>query len=359
MQTKVELEQFYKKTDPWGFQENADDIRRKSLILGHLNRSRFKRALDIGCGEGWISKDLPADEIHGFELSDQAAARLPASVKRVIVPEGRYDLIVATGVLYSQYDWRRMLDMIRQHACGVVLTCNIKNWERPETTSLPHQYHEEEFPYREYIQKLRLFDFSSVSEAERAAITFGIPGLSPVRQAPTMVAAPAPVDNLVLLHNITTGSKPNSNYNTRDEIRAATGRLTFDGVYKNVYEHRDVLRGKNSILFVTGAYVGKDNSFDVGMPREMFCDWNEIMELVIDFGCKLGWHTWTHPDLTRLSAEEALREIKPPFPMDYFAYPYGRYNASVINAVKAAGFKDAWSVTQGNGQPFQRRRNYL
>ena len=45
--------------------------------------------------------------------------------------------------------------------------------------------------------------------------------------------------------------------------------------------------------------------------------------------------------------------------MDYFAYPYGRYNDLVIECVKEAGYKDAWSVTQGTGEQFKRIRNYI
>jgi hypothetical protein len=234
-----------------------------------------------------------------------------------------------------------MLEMIRRHASGIVLTCNIRDWERPETTLLPGQIHEEEFRYREYIQKLRIFDWTTLDETARAGISFD------ATQEP------------VLLHNVTTGAKVNSNYNTREEILAARGPLTFDGIYRNVYENRDLLEGKDVTLFVMGSYVGKDNAFDVGMPLERLCDWNEIMELVTDFGCKLGWHTWTHPDLTKVSPEVLKREVTPPFPMERFAYPYGRYNAAVIAAVRAAGFSDAWSVTQGNDTPFQRRRRYL
>jgi hypothetical protein len=130
-------------------------------------------------------------------------------------------------------------------------------------------------------------------------------------------------------------------------------------VYKSVYDNRDVLVGKDVTLFVMGSYAGGDNSFDTGSPLEYFCDWNEIMDLVTGLRCKLGWHTWTHPDLTGLAYSDLIREVTPPFPMDYFAYPYGKFNARVIRAVKSTGFKEAWSVFCGDGTGFQRRRRYL
>jgi hypothetical protein len=37
--------------------------------------------------------------------------------------------------------------------------------------------------------------------------------------------------------------------------------------------------------------------------------------------------------------------------MDTFAYPYGRYNDLVVQCVKEAGFKEAYSVTQGSTNP--------
>lgn len=163
---------------------------------------------------------------------------------------------------------------------------------------------------------------------------------------------------MYLLHNI--GSiKHNSNYNTIEEILASEGPLSFDGVYKNVYEHRHQLVGKDITLFVTGDYVGKDNSFDVGQRLEKFCDWNEIIEIVKVTKAKLGWHSWSHRDLTKLTQDEIRKEVTPPFMMAFFAYPYGKFNENVLNAVEDYGYWDAYSVTQGNGSQYQLTRKYL
>lgn len=133
---------------------------RKEKILNHL-QNKYNRALDIGAGEGFITKDLPAKEIFAYEISDNASSRLPENVKRTTQPEGKYDLIIATGVLYEQYNWREMLDLIKKHANGTVLLSNIKAWEVKEVEELGEPIFTEEYPYREYIQKLRIYDFSS------------------------------------------------------------------------------------------------------------------------------------------------------------------------------------------------------
>lgn len=162
-----------------------------------------------------------------------------------------------------------------------------------------------------------------------------------------------------LLHNI--GNINHPNYTTREKILACSDELGFDGIYYSVYENQDVLAGKSGIFFVMGDYVGKDNSFDLpNVPKlEKYCNWEEINELAERFSFKIGWHTWSHRDLTKLSDEEVIKEITPPFPMKYFAYPYGKYDDRIVSLVKNAGYENAWSVTQGNEEPLTLRRDYL
>jgi hypothetical protein len=64
-------------------------------------------------------------------------------------------------------------------------------------------------------------------------------------------------------------------------------------------------------------------------------------------------------ELEGLSFKEIMKEITPPFPMKYFAYPYGRFNQLVLDCVKEAGYEKAWSVTQGNDNPLSLYRNYI
>lgn len=161
----------------------------------------------------------------------------------------------------------------------------------------------------------------------------------------------------LILHNV--GNIKNPNYNTFEDIINSKGVLTFDGVYRNVYNNKELLKHRDVILFVMGNYVGKDNSFDTKMPLEKICDWNEIMEMV-DQGAELGWHTRSHRDLRKLSDEELIREVTPPFPMKYFAYPYGRVDKRVEEAVKKAGYEYAYCAGKyGDDSQYQLKRKYL
>lgn len=158
MQSRDELEAWYSTPDPWGFQSHPDDAERKRRILAAIKRPgpKFKRALDVGCGEGWITADLPAALIHGLEWSATARARIPAPVVAVEEPTGKYDLILISGVLYAQYDWRAVHELVGKHAGkgATVVTCHIKALEQP----LPGEPEwVEEFPYREYVEVLRRY----------------------------------------------------------------------------------------------------------------------------------------------------------------------------------------------------------
>lgn len=154
-----------------------------------------------------------------------------------------------------------------------------------------------------------------------------------------------------LLHNI--GDIRHSNYHTREQILRSNEPLGFDGIYLNVYENRDVLKNKTGIFFVMGDYVGKDNSFDLKyVPKlERYCTWEQVHEMCEEFDFEIGWHTWSHPDLRMLNKDQIMKEITPPFPMKYFAYPYGNFNDLVVECVKEAGYERAWSVTQGSRNP--------
>ena len=168
-----------------------------------------------------------------------------------------------------------------------------------------------------------------------------------------------------LAHNI--GNHKHSNYHTREEIQSCHDEIGFDGIYLNVYENQDVLVGKSGIMFVMGNYFGRDNSFDLDyVPAlERYCTLEQVQELCELYNFELGWHTWSHPDLTKISIKQLEQELRAPFECKYFAYPYGVFNNEVVQAVKDAGYERAWSVHQGTLDPnvpdwqFKIRREYV
>lgn len=167
-QSKESLERWWKTPDAWGYKINPDDADRKERILKACRKfapeGGYKKALDIGAGEGWITKDLPADEIWGYEISDTAASRWPEDVRRLkgldYLERGTFDLVTLCGVLYKQYDWSTMIVIaVAAAAAGAkVVTCNIKSWEKYHFLEDMKLY-EEEFPYRQYTERLAIYGF--------------------------------------------------------------------------------------------------------------------------------------------------------------------------------------------------------
>lgn len=73
-------------------------------------------------------------------------------------------------------------------------------------------------------------------------------------------------------------------------------------------------------------------------------------------------HSVTHPYLSKLSLAQITYEVTQSkktlesvvgHPVDYFCYPYGDYNNTVIEAVHNAGYRLATTVHQGYANPYQ------
>lgn len=165
-----DIEKAYEKPDPWGFQTNPSDAVRKERIIAcskyllKEGEEQFESCLDIGCGEGWITKDLPAKVKYGYEISENAKSRWKKDILDIASPVVEVpldlDLVLATGVMYSHYNTMNFWPMLKLAQIGAI-TCNIKTWEIPGLQSYVEklgfkQIYEEEFPYRDYVQKLRV-----------------------------------------------------------------------------------------------------------------------------------------------------------------------------------------------------------
>ena len=164
MQTRKELEDWYDTPDPWEYEPTPDGLYRKNFYLAVLEDvgPYFSKALDIGAGQGWITKDLPAVEVHGFELSDLAASRFPEHVERVNTVHQKYDLILATGVLYEQYDHAGINKMIHDGSSEThgtkVMVAGIKDWLKPY--GFGRRIRHFEILYREYTHVFDVWEYA-------------------------------------------------------------------------------------------------------------------------------------------------------------------------------------------------------
>ena len=124
--------------------------------------------------------------------------------------------------------------------------------------------------------------------------------------------------------------------------------LTFDDGFRNVYQHAlPVLQsyGFPATVFLVTDYCEKTNSWPgqtVTIEGESLLAWREIQEMS-RAGISFGSHTRTHPDLRKLSTEEAEEELASSkkaiadatgLPIDTLAYPYGAYDAAVRNLAR-------------------------
>jgi trans-aconitate methyltransferase len=157
MQSKQELEKWYEEPDKWGYFSNEYDALRLQKILFILGwgKKRYDRVLDIGCGEGFITEHLPANEIHGLDISNNALNRLPQNVTPVDKPIGKYDLVISTGTLYAQYDHEYIYKLIMESASQYVLIAGISDWLIEKNFGAEIQ--KLHFPYRQFTQKIALY----------------------------------------------------------------------------------------------------------------------------------------------------------------------------------------------------------
>jgi peptidoglycan/xylan/chitin deacetylase (PgdA/CDA1 family) len=127
--------------------------------------------------------------------------------------------------------------------------------------------------------------------------------------------------------------------------------ITFDDGYLDNYVNAYPYLKKCHLpatIFIATAYVQK--RMHLGNLHLPMLSWNEIVEM-INNNINIGAHTASHPDLSRIDIQSAKREIleskieiekETGKKVDYFAYPYGRYENDVINLVRRLGFRCAF-----------------
>lgn len=177
IQSGDDLDRFYVEQDPWGYANHPDDGRRKIELLSLIPLIKFRRTLDIGCGNGFLTFDLPGLDVVGVDIS--AAAVSWAEHARNVHPDGRrfsffasslfdldpektgsFDLIVITGVLYPQYIGktaslaRQKIDSLLEEG-GVLVSCHISEWHPPR---FPYNTLDVAiYPYRNHTHRLEIY----------------------------------------------------------------------------------------------------------------------------------------------------------------------------------------------------------
>jgi peptidoglycan/xylan/chitin deacetylase (PgdA/CDA1 family) len=119
--------------------------------------------------------------------------------------------------------------------------------------------------------------------------------------------------------------------------------LTFDDGFTSQWDAVQMLdaRGMTGVFFIT-----------TGQPH--LADWQ--IRAMADAGHEIAAHTIRHPVLTAISDEQLWEELSVPKaeleaaagrPVEFLAYPYGEYDARVIAATQAAGYRGAVAAWGG------------
>jgi len=165
---------------------------------------------------------------------------------------------------------------------------------------------------------------------------------------------------MIICHSISDDPQyaGNSNFNTTEEIKNSTGPISFDGVYISIWGYLTYVKDRGGILFPIGDHIDGNNTFDVGQPLQEFCSLGQL-NYIRGLGFEMGWHTWSHPNLTKCTDDEIRMELSNPFGYKHFAYPYGKHDERVRRLVEEAGYENAWVLGNGDDSQFQRRRWHI
>jgi 2-polyprenyl-3-methyl-5-hydroxy-6-metoxy-1,4-benzoquinol methylase len=173
IQTLNEIEKWYKTKDPWQYENSKDDLLRKDILLSELPSQKYSNVLDVGCGHGFITRDLPGKKIIGADISAEAIKQakqyenekttfLTASIFELnyILSEA-FDLIIITGVLYKQYVGNSLpliyliIDQLLGNN-GILVSVHINSWY---TARFPYLLLSEYYyDYRTYIHRLEIYE---------------------------------------------------------------------------------------------------------------------------------------------------------------------------------------------------------
>lgn len=127
--------------------------------------------------------------------------------------------------------------------------------------------------------------------------------------------------------------------------------ISFDDGWEEQYAVAFPILKKNNLIGTFFVYTRPIN-------HAQYMTWAQLQEMSAA-GMDIQPHTLTHPHLRALPPDEALKEIADSKsiletrlgkPMIAFAYPFGEYNAAIIEMLKRAGFEAAVTLDPGYRQ---------
>lgn len=169
-----DLDKWYAQADPWNYESNPDDLKRREILLSEIRGLKYQSVLDIGCGNGFITESIPGSDVLGVDISPKAIEHAQRNSKRseVIFRAGnifdieeiaggrQFDLVVITGVLYPQYIGKatsviyRQMDRVLRDG-GHLICVHIDEWYRCRFPYLlTKQIY---YDYREYNHYLEVY----------------------------------------------------------------------------------------------------------------------------------------------------------------------------------------------------------
>jgi peptidoglycan/xylan/chitin deacetylase (PgdA/CDA1 family) len=152
----------------------------------------------------------------------------------------------------------------------------------------------------------------------------------------------------------------------RRPIPRRTVAITFDDGYRDNHAAARVLaeHGLPATFFIPTGYVDSDRvaPWDRHLSRLDNLSWDDVREIA-RMGFEIGSHTVDHPDMARVSLDQARRELveskrtlerKLGKPVRYFAYPFGgrdHFSPERLPLVNEAGYEGCVSAFGGFVRP--------
>lgn len=173
IQSKSELDSWHSTEDPWGYENNRDDLMRKRVLLSEIPEREYRSVLDIGCGQGFITREIEGRSVLGVDISPEAIKFAEQFANDRVqfracdlfyideLLRGRqFDLIVITGVLYPQYIGKahslvyEIIDQLLEDN-GILISVHVDEWY---SARFPYPILKEFcYSYRTYYHRLEVY----------------------------------------------------------------------------------------------------------------------------------------------------------------------------------------------------------